>query len=200
MRHGALIAKSLYRVFKAHIISIISDMCLVIPSYPWSSIFFVRGLSTRVPVKKMPAIQLMKCGLVQKSWDCGFIHGVGKCIPTTNQKLIEACEISKVPMLDANAFGQRCLLDDFSQAFPQPQGDRLDLILFSPLVECRKPHQARQEKAALQGWSECPTEDLSAREFALALGNAWPTPLATRIIVQLNKAMGWMSGVDDPYR
>ncbi|CAL1146429.1 unnamed protein product [Cladocopium goreaui] len=56
-----------------------------------------------------------------------------------------------------------------------------------------------QEKAKLQGWSSCRTEDLSERQFALALGNAWPRPVAERIIVALNKCMGWMPELADPY-
>ena len=33
--------------------------------------------------------------------------------------------------------------------------------------------------------------DLTARQCGMALGNAWPIPLAARILYQLNLAMGW---------
>ncbi|CAL1145048.1 unnamed protein product [Cladocopium goreaui] len=48
-------------------------------------------------------------------------------------------------------------------------------------------------RRAMEGWSTSAKDvgDLSVRQFGMALGNAWPIPVAVRILHQLDRAMGW---------
>ena len=45
----------------------------------------------------------------------------------------------------------------------------------------------------MQGWDpkRMQAYDLSVREMGLALGNAWPLSVSSRIVEQLNKCMKW---------
>ncbi|CAL1126903.1 unnamed protein product [Cladocopium goreaui] len=67
----------------------------------------------------------------------------------------------------------------------------LNMITGRAKVVGRVTPESRIEKAELQGWSSEKTMELSVREYGLALGNAWPLPVATRILEELNRAMGW---------
>ena len=57
-----------------------------------------------------------------------------------------------------------------------------------------------QEKALLQGWDvdHMGLGELTGRQFGLAIGNAWPIPVASRLIFQLNRSMGWSCEAKDP--
>ena len=60
------------------------------------------------------------------------------------------------------------------------------------------PHH--QEKAAIQGWLPVEPGELTAAQLGAALGNAWPLPLAARIVYQLNRSMDWSRDAKDPMK
>ena len=40
--------------------------------------------------------------------------------------------------------------------------------------------------------------DLTASQLGAVLGNAWPLPVASRIVYQLNRSMDWSTSAVDP--
>ena len=87
---------------------------------------------------------------------------------------------------------KQLLLGDIAPAILELEGQpKLCKFLFSSTL--------REEKALCQGWPTDTTMDLSERQFASALGNAWPLPVAERILCQMNKSMRWKANVADPY-
>ena len=50
----------------------------------------------------------------------------------------------------------------------------------------------------LQGWDEIDPHDLTASQLGQAIGNGWPLPVVARILVELNRSMGWSQNVAYP--